>query len=80
MKVSINGELVMTGIVDTTQHTISKTNRTYSLNGRDRASILVDCSAPITNVKGLTVLDAVKKIVEPLGIKKWHCVLKITQH
>lgn len=70
VKVRINGELVMTGIVDTTQHTISKTNRTYSLNGRDRASILVDCSAPITNVKGLTVLDAVKKIVEPLGIKK----------
>lgn len=70
VKVRINGELVMTGIVDTTQHTISKTNRTYSLNGRDRASILVDCSAPITNVKGLTVLEAVKKIVEPLGIKK----------
>lgn len=70
VKVRINGELVMTGIVDTTQHTISKTNRTYSLNGRDRASTLVDCSAPITNVKGLTVLDAVKKIVEPLGIKK----------
>ena len=70
VKVRINGELVMTGIVDTTQHTMSKTNRTYSLNGRDRASILVDCSAPITNVKGLTVLDAVKKIVEPLGIKK----------
>ena len=70
VKVCINGELVMTGIVDTTQHTMSKTNRTYSLNGRDRASILVDCSAPITNVKGLTVLDAVKKIVEPLGIKK----------
>ena len=70
VKVRINGELVMTGIVDTTQHTISKTNRTYSINGRDRASILVDCSAPITNVKGLTVLDAVKKIVEPLGIKK----------
>ena len=70
VKVRINGELVMTGIVDTTQHTISKTNRTYSLNGRDRASILVDCSAPITNVKGLTVLDAVKKIVEPLGIEK----------
>ncbi|MCQ9121195.1 phage tail protein [Rodentibacter pneumotropicus] len=70
VKVKINGELVMTGIVDTTQHSISKNNRTYRLNGRDRASILVDCSAPITNVKGLTVLDAVKKIVEPLGIKQ----------
>lgn len=70
VKVLINGEPVMTGIVDTTQHSIGKNNRTYRLNGRDRASILVDCSAPITNVKGLTVLDAVKKIVEPLGIKQ----------
>lgn len=70
VKVRINDTLVMTGIVDTVQHGISKTNRTYRLNGRDRASVLVDCSAPITNVKGLTVLDAVKKIVEPLGVKQ----------
>ena len=70
VKVRINDRLVMTGIVDTVQHGISKTNRTYRLNGRDKASVLVDCSAPITNVKGLTVLDAVKKIVEPLGIKQ----------
>lgn len=70
VKVRINDTLVMTGILDTVQHGISKTNRTYRLNGRDKASVLVDCSAPITNVKGLTVLDAVKKIVEPLGIKQ----------
>lgn len=70
VKVRINDMLVMTGIVDTVQHGISKTNRIYRLNGRDKASVLVDCSAPITNVKGLTVLDAVKKIVEPLGIKQ----------
>ena len=70
VKVRINDMLVMTGIVDTVQHGISKTNRTYRLNGRDRASVLVDCSAPITNVKGLTGLDAVKKIVEPLGVKQ----------
>lgn len=69
-KVFINEQLIMTGIVDTTQHSINKSSRTFNLNGRDKASILVDCSAPITNVKGLTLLDAVKKIVEPLGIKK----------
>lgn len=68
--VKINGETVLTGIIDTTRHRIGKDGRAYSLNGRDRASILLDCSAPITNVKGLTVLGAVKKIVEPLGIKK----------
>ncbi len=69
VKVMINEQLVITGIVDTTQHSINKTNRTFHLTGRDKAAILVDCSAPITNVKGLTVLDAVKKIVAPLGIK-----------
>lgn len=70
VRVKINGQIVLTGIVDATQHQISKNSRTFSLNGRDRASILVDCSAPTTNVKGLTVLDAIKKIVAPLGIKK----------
>ncbi|WP_426840329.1 phage baseplate assembly protein [Glaesserella parasuis] len=68
--VKINGETVLTGIVDNTQHRISKSGRYYAINGRDRASILLDCSAPITNVKGLTVFDAIKKIVEPLGIKQ----------
>lgn len=69
-KLFINGQLVMTGIVDTTNHNLRKGERSYTLNGRDQASILVDCSAPITNVKGLTVLEAVKKIVQPLGIKQ----------
>ncbi|MBR0574067.1 MULTISPECIES: phage baseplate assembly protein [Pasteurellaceae] len=69
-KVMINGETVLTGIVDTTSRNTTKHSRGYSINGRDRASILVDCSAPITNVKGLTVFDAVKKIVKPLGITK----------
>lgn len=64
----INGELVMTGIVDNTRHAVHKGERTFAISGRDKASILVDCSAPITNVKGLTVLEAVKKIVTPLGI------------
>ncbi|MDO9745901.1 phage baseplate assembly protein [Glaesserella parasuis] len=68
--VKINGETVLTGIVDNTQHRISKSGRYYAINGRDRASILLDCSAPITNVKGLTIFDAIKKIVEPLGIKQ----------
>lgn len=69
-RVLVNDTLVMTGIVDTTHHSLRKGGRTYSLNGRDRASILVDSSAQITNVKGLTVLEAIKKITEPLGIKE----------
>ncbi len=67
--VKINGETILTGIVDNTQHRIAKNGRSYTINGRDKASILLDCSAPITNVQGLSLLDAVKKIVTPLGIK-----------
>ncbi|WP_439258307.1 phage baseplate assembly protein [Lonepinella sp. BR2271] len=66
--VKINGETVLTGIIDSVQHEISKQGRRLSLSGRDRAGILLDCSAPQVNVKGLTVLAAVKKLVEPLGI------------
>lgn len=69
-RVLVNDTLVMTGIVDTTYHSLRKGSRTYSLNGRDSASLLVDGSAQMTNVKGLTVLEAVKKIAEPLGIKE----------
>lgn len=68
--VKIEGQTILTGILDTIRHGIDKYNHTYALNGRDRTSLLVDCSAPITNFKGLNLLEAIKKIAEPLGIKK----------
>lgn len=67
-RIFINQQLVMTGIVDTAQHSMRQGERAYSLNGRDNAAILVDCSAPITNVKGVSLLDAIKKIAAPLGV------------
>lgn len=70
VSVTINGEQVLTGVVDTTQHGISKGARTFRLNGRDKAGILLDCSAPITNVRGKTAFEAIRAIVQPLGIDK----------
>ncbi len=35
------------------------------MSGRDLAGFLVDCSAPQLNVKGMTVLDAAKKLAAP---------------
>lgn len=66
----INDQVVMTGIIDTTRQQFGKGERTLSISGRDLASVLIDCSAPMTNVKGLTVLDAVRKLVTPLGIRE----------
>ncbi|MDO4434384.1 MAG: phage tail protein [Alysiella sp.] len=64
-QVLINGETVLTGIIGSQVHDKSKGQRSLRLTGRDMACLLVDCSAPQINVKGMTVLDAAKKLVAP---------------
>lgn len=64
-EVVINGETVLTGIIGNQRHDKSKGSRNLRLTGRDLACLLVDCSAPQINVKGMTVLDAAKKLVAP---------------
>lgn len=64
-EVVINGETVLTGIIGSQRHDKSKGSRNLRLTGRDLACLLVDCSAPQINVKGMTVLDAAKKLVAP---------------
>lgn len=64
-EVVINGETVLTGIIGSQRHDKSKGSRNLRLTGRDLACLLVDCSALQLNVKGMTVLAAIKKLVEP---------------
>ena len=64
-EVVINGETVLTGIIGSQRHDKSKGSRNLRLTGRDLACLLVDCSAPQLNVKGMTVLAAMRKLVEP---------------
>lgn len=64
-EVLINDQVVMTGIIDNQSDDKSKGRRDLRLSGRDLAGLLVDCSAPQLNVKGMTVLAAAKKLVEP---------------
>ncbi|WP_066568033.1 phage baseplate assembly protein [Snodgrassella sp. CFCC 13594] len=61
-EVVINDQVVMTGIIGNQVKTVSKGNRQITLSGRDLAGLLVDCSAPQINVKGMTVLAAAKKL------------------
>ncbi|WP_413462581.1 phage baseplate assembly protein, partial [Kingella kingae] len=61
-EVVINGETVLTGIIGSQRHDKSKGSRNLRLTGRDLACLLVDCSAPQLNVKGMTVLAAYKKL------------------
>ncbi len=64
-EVVIDGQTVMTGIIDSQHHDKRKGSRSLRLSGRDYAGLLVDCSAVQLNVKGMTVLDAAKKLVAP---------------
>lgn len=64
-EVVINEKVVMTGIIDSQRDDKSKGRRELRLTGRDLAGLLVDCSVPPLNVKGMTVLDAAKKLAAP---------------
>lgn len=64
-EVAIDGQTVLSGIADTQLHDKEKGRRILRLSGRDLAGLLTDCSAPLTNVKGLTLLDAAKRLVAP---------------
>lgn len=64
-EVVLNGETVLTGIIGNQHHDKAKGQRSLRLTGRDLAGLLVDCSAPQLNVKGMTVLAAAQKLAEP---------------
>lgn len=64
-EVVINDKVVMTGIIGNQNHHKSKGSRDLRLSGRDYAGLLVDCSAPQFNIKGMHVLAAAKKLVAP---------------
>lgn len=64
-EVLMDGKTVLTGIVGSQSCDKSKGGRSLRLSGRDMACLLVDCSAPQLNVKGMTVLDAAVRLVEP---------------
>ena len=64
-EVVLNGETVLTGIIGNQNHDKAKGQRSLRLTGRDLAGLLVDCSAPQLNVKGMTVLAAAQKLAAP---------------
>ena len=64
-EVVLNGETVLTGIIGNQHHDKAKGQRSLRLTGRDLAGLLVDCSAPQLNVKGMTVLAAAQKLAAP---------------
>jgi len=65
--VQVGADTVMTGYVDQVAHEVSKTH-TLRMNGRDAASVLVDCSAPIFVGRSMSLADIAQTVVRALGI------------
>ena len=68
--ISINDELIMTGIIDKPEFSESATENTFTIEGRSPAGQLIDCSMEgKTNFTGLKLSQIAKDQCDKFGIK-----------
>lgn len=65
---SIAGQVIMRGRIDSVEDVCAKGEHTLALTGRDLAGVLVDCSAPVFTARQCGLDEIVAKMVRPLGI------------
>ncbi|VVE76342.1 bacteriophage Mu P family protein [Pandoraea anapnoica] len=70
VQVKVGGETVLSGFVDRVKRRTGKDGKSLAISGRDMASVLRDCSAPIFTAKQVTLAEVAATIVKPLGITK----------
>ncbi|TCS38475.1 prophage tail gpP-like protein [Paucimonas lemoignei] len=69
IKIMLDNDLILDGRIDDIDEDVSKENRTLELWGRDHASLLVDCSAPLLTMQQATLDQIIKRAVAMVGIK-----------
>ena len=70
VSIALGDDVILTGRIDSLNRRTIKNEHSLTIQGRDLAAVLVDCSAPVF-VTRETDLDAIiAKIVRPLGISK----------
>ena len=70
VEVRVGGDTVLSGRIDRAHTTTEKGNKTLTIQGRDDAGILLDCSAPLFNAQDMDLNQIIEKIVKPLGLSK----------
>ncbi|MDP3841047.1 MAG: phage tail protein [Oxalobacteraceae bacterium] len=68
-KVMLGDDILLDGLVDAVDHVVERQAHYFELYGRDRASLLLDCSAPLLSLQLATLEQIIAKAVLPLGIK-----------
>jgi prophage tail gpP-like protein len=67
-RLMLGDDVLLDGLVDSVDHMVDKHSHNFELSGRDRASLLLDCSAPILSLQMATLEQIINKAVIPLGI------------
>ena len=69
-QVQIDGETVIDGWIDRREIALSATERRLTYAGRDKAAVLVDCSAVLDrwSFRNATVQDIAREVCRPFGI------------
>ena len=68
--VKVGEDVVLEGRIDRRQRSVARKQVVLSLNGRDKAGVLMDCTTPIFTAKQLSLEEIVANVVRPLGITK----------
>ncbi len=69
-QVRVGADLVMTGRIDDVRIRVEKRSHNLEILGRDGAATLLDCSAPLTGGRKLSLEEIIAKVVRPLGVTK----------
>lgn len=70
VQVRVGSDTVLSGRIDLVRTTTEKGGKTLTIQGRDDAGILLDCSAPLFNAQEMDLQVIIDKIVKPLGLAK----------
>lgn len=69
-ELTLGRDRVLTGQIDELEHDISRRGIAIRVTGRDKAAVLVDCSAPFVSMREASLADIIKQVVTPLGITR----------
>lgn len=70
VQVRLGKDVILTGRIDAVRRRIAKGTHTLELHGRDRAGILLDCSAPVLARRELSLEEICATYLRPLGIDR----------
>ena len=70
VQVRVGSDTVLSGRIDRVQTVTEKGGKTLTIQGRDDAGVLLDCSCPLFSAQDMDLPQIIDKIVKPLGLTK----------